>query len=530
MRVVMFLRNPCTHDVRVLKEAKSLSDCGDEVTVVAVMGRETPQSEERDGFRIVRVPVYPLHYSLLRRYREMLSGLSRWGSIRKRFQVRALRLFRRMLRLPSVLVSSSVVGGTSPSLSVLLPEDDPGTVGSSAKASAPIKGNGWRVRPEFFKPVFFAAAVVAVIVGVVVFLLVLPLWLTIGSMVSVFLCVSRLPRLFYEPLKTAFLTRPLHTYFIFLDYAARAVKVARELRPQVCHAHDLATLPVAFLVSRRVGARLIYDSHEINTEMGFHARAPWIVRWLSRRYEGYLARRSDAVITVNRSISGLLSNWYRIAPPCVVMNCPPKNGVPPRTALFHEELGLPSDTRVVLYHGNLSQQRGLEQLVRAVAFIPTSVRLVIMGTGLLREGLERLAESEKCGGRITFREPVLPGEILPYVASADLGVVLFEPVEMNNYFASPNKLFDYLMAGVPVIASDLPEIARLVDSLKVGCLVNQGDPIDIGRGVVEVLESDDYGGMRDRARRAAIDFYNWEKQAQGLLGIYAILRDQTAGR
>ena len=530
MRVVMFLRNPCTHDVRVLKEAKSLSDHGDEVTVVAVMGRDTPQSEERDGFLIVRVPINPLHYGLLRRYREMLSGLGRWGTVRKRFQVRALRLFGRVLRLPSALLGSSVVGGTSSSLSVFLPEDDPGPVGSSTKGSAPLKGNGWRMRPEFFKLVFFAAAVVSVIVGVIVFLILLPLWVTIGSMVSVFLCVSRLPRLLYEPIKTAFLTRPLHAYFIFLDYAVHAMKVARELHPQVCHAHDLATLPVAFLVSRRVGARLIYDSHEINTEMGFHARAPWIVRWLSRRYEGYLARHSDAVITVNHSISGLLSSWYRIAPPCVVMNCPPKDGIPPRTALFHRELGLTSDTRVVLYHGNLSQQRGLEQLVRAVVFMPTSVRLIIMGTGLLRERLERLAESEECGDRVTFREPVLPGEILPYVASADLGVVLFEPVEMNNYFASPNKLFDYLMAGVPIIASDLPEIARLVDSLKVGCLVDQGDPIDIGRGVVEVLDSADYGGMRDRAQRAATDLYNWEKQAQGLLGIYAILRDQTADR
>ena len=523
MRVVMFLRNPCTHDVRVLKEAKSLSDHGDEVTVVAVMGRETPQSEERDGFRIVRVPVDPLHYGLLQCYREMLSGL-------KRFQARALRLFGRMLHFPDALVRRSAVGGASPFLSAFHPEDDADRVGSSSKGSAPLRGNGWRMRPGFFKSAFLVATVVAVIVGVIVFLLVLPLWLTINPMVSAFLYFCRLPKLFYQPVKMAFLTRPLHSYFIFLDYAVNAMKVARELRPQVCHAHDLGTLPVAYLVSCRVGARLIYDSHEINTEMGFHARAPRMVKWLSRRYEGYLARRSDAAITVNRSISGLLSNWHRIAPPCVVMNCPPKDGIPPRAALFHEELGLTSDTRVVLYHGGLSQQRGLEQMVRAVAFMPASVRLVIMGTGLLREKLERLAESEACGGKVAFREPVSPREILSYVVSADLGVVLFEPVTMNNYFASPNKLFDYLMAGVPVVASDVPEIARVVGSLKVGCLVNQGDPTDIARGVVDVLNSTDYGGMRDRARRAALDHYNWEKQVQGLLGIYAILRDQTVDR
>ena len=468
MRVVMFLRNPCTHDVRVLKEAKSLADQGDEVVVIAVMGRETPESEERDGFRIVRVPIHPLHYRILRWYREMLSGFSHWSAVRQRVFAYPKRLLGRLLHFPGSSARGLFDAGISSYQPVSLPVGDSVQIDQSIRDPYPSRASGWRMRPGLFKLIFFVALAVWTTIGGIIAPALLLLWVTIGSAVSVFLYLGRLPRLVYEPIKKAFLIRPLHAYFIFLDYAARSLRMAADLHPDVCHAHDLSTLPVAYLASRRVGARLVYDSHEINTEMGFHARAPWIVRWFSRRYEGHIARRSDAVITVNPSISDLLSNWYRISPPCVVMNCPPKDGTPPRSALFHEQLTLPPDTRVVLYHGNLSGQRGLEQLVRAAASLPASIRLVFMGTGLLRENLEQLAGAEECEGKISFMEPVLPGEIPYYVASADLGVVLFEPVEMNNYFASPNKLFDYLMAGVPVIGSDLPEIARVVNSSQGG--------------------------------------------------------------
>ena len=203
------------------------------------------------------------------------------------------------------------------------------------------------------------------------------------------------------------------------------------------------------------------------------------------------------------------------------MNCPVVLEDASKDNSLREEFGLDINSRIVLYHGNLSEGRGLDKLVEAASFLSSNTYLVVMGSGPLQEGLEIAASMGTIKDKVFFKAPVLPSVLMKYVSDADLGVVFFDPVDLNNYLASPNKLFDYLMAGVPVVTSDLPEVRKVVLDNKVGVMVDEGDSVAIANGINGVLESKDYADMKLSARQVALDFYNWGHQSRGLIDGYA---------
>ncbi len=543
----MFVRNPCTHDVRVLKEARSLAHEGLQVTIIAVQRGDASDRELLGGLEIIRVPIDPLHYRYLRAYRGALSALTRLSARRRRVQARALGLLQKVLRRSMAVILGAPARAWRITRRATgagvreqpLPDDTEAVLhGASLKAiqtSLLQRGRESQVQRNATaagdrKLAFTSFRVgLATVVGIllalqaIAFVLILPLWILGGAALGLIRYVAGLPRKLYDPLRASFLIKPLHSYFVFVDYVARACRAAAEIGPDICHAHDLNTLAPAYLVSRTSGSALVYDSHELSVEMGTTSPPARIAKPYFRVYERFFIQRTDAVITVNDSIARTLASWHGIAPPCVIMNCPPLYTARRGLDLLRRDLGLEPGIRIALYHGNFFADRGLEELVVAAGDLPDDVVTVFMGDGSLEEELKRLVADEGLTDKVLFRPRVPPTEVLPYVVSADVGVVLFRPVEINNQFASPNKMFDYLMAGVPVVASDLPELSRIVNTYGVGTLVNEADPADVARGITEVLDSPHYDEMRKRARAVALERYNWEKQSQGLLAIYRAL-------
>jgi glycosyltransferase involved in cell wall biosynthesis len=302
--------------------------------------------------------------------------------------------------------------------------------------------------------------------------------------------------------------------------AEAAVEWASGRAAVAWHGHDLTGLIAAARArGGRPGGRVVYDSHELFLEAGAVARLPGPARAMVARLERRHATAADAVITVNPGIAEELARRYAIPTPAVVMNCPVVDPVAPERDLspLRVTFGL-GDRPVLLHHGGLSGGRGIEETIDALDALPPEVALVILGNGELVPRIAQLA-AERFPDRL-YHHAAVPMEELPaWVAGADAGVIAFQPTEGNNLLATPNKLFECLAVGVPVVVSDFPEMRRIVDESGVGALCDPTSPESIAAAARTVLGAD-----RDRwrvtCRAAATERYSWQRQSETLLGVY----------
>ncbi|HUG53898.1 MAG TPA: glycosyltransferase, partial [Vicinamibacteria bacterium] len=314
---------------------------------------------------------------------------------------------------------------------------------------------------------------------------------------------------------------PLSMGWTLADYWRRAVAAARAEPFDVFHAHDLVTLPAAWAARARRGGCVVYDAHELFTEL---SRLDPVSRAGFRLLEAALIGRVDRVLTVNESIAGELVRRYRVPPPLVLRNCPRTFGRRPEAgkSTLRRRAGLPAGTPVVLYQGLYMPHRGLENLVRASALF-VRARLVFMGWGPLLDELRALAVREAVTDRVIFIDPVPMDDLLEVTAGADVGVVPYRNVGLNNFYTSPNKLFEYCAAGVPVVASAFPELRKVVEGLQLGRTFDPDDPASIARAVNAVVEDPaEAARLRANAARVAGQF-TWEGEAQVLLEAYRSL-------
>ncbi len=293
------------------------------------------------------------------------------------------------------------------------------------------------------------------------------------------------------------------------------------------HAHDLTGL-IAIAPSLPAGARLVYDSHELFLEQGTALRLPGFARRLLRWYEARLVSRSTAVITVNAEIAAELQRRYRPRRIDVIHNCPSGWFPPPaQSSLLRDSTGIPSDSLVVLYHGGITANRGIEALMQAIGSERLrDVHLVLMGFGERQEEYLRASRSGPGRDRIHFADPVRPSELLTWVASADIGAMPNPGLELNDRFSTPNKLFECLAAGTPVVASDFPTMRRIVLDDPDGPLGALCDPTQIDSIVNAILsigrlDPAARSDLRARCLRATAARWNWDREADKLRGIYA---------
>ncbi len=326
--------------------------------------------------------------------------------------------------------------------------------------------------------------------------------------------------------REGFLAKLERNTLFYRDWLVLAnAAIATGRRYDVVWANDLPALLPGHRLRAACGGTLVYDAHEIFLEtlnqcvpldagglrgVIFHLLHR-IMRIAGRRAERRLARGVDRFVTVSRSLAEHFAAEYGIPEPAVMMNCPEGANAPPESTVnFREEYGWDTDDRIFLYQGIQNLGRGLPALIEAMRRADPRAKLVLLGSGPLHEELRTLVSRQNLRKRVRFRDKV-PYDDLPGVtASADFGVTLLEDLNLSTRLGAPNKLFEYLHAGLPVLVSDRAEARRVLERYDVGIAV--GPAIgEIAAGIANLLGSDRIELWSANTHEAGRE-YSWKKQ------------------
>lgn len=279
------------------------------------------------------------------------------------------------------------------------------------------------------------------------------------------------------------------------------------------HASDLYVLPALAGRAKKTDGKLVYDARERYPYVASTVGRPW-VRLFWEFLESRYIRRADSVFTVSQSIASHLAASYNIALPEVLYNVPTFKA-PVTSGLLRESLDIPASQVVVLHQGKIQKARGCILLVQAMQHVNRAT-LVFLGDGSLRQAVEAEVIQLGLQDRVRFKAAVLPDQLHAHTCSADIGVTLLEDTCLNHRYALPNKLFEYLMAGVPVMGSTLPEVGGIIEDYGVGRVVDASDPAQIGAVLQEMVDAPADRQKWAAATPAVLETFNWENASQVL--------------
>jgi len=478
--VVMFVMNDLLNDPRVQREARSAVRAGFSVTVVAMQSdRCRVRRETVDGYEVVRVR-YPR--SVFRFLVFRLLWLCRLVVLV------ASEGFKLAVGLPPGLEAPGQAAGPASRLRrfkwalmwglgillfplrvfrpLLIP------LARRAQATAPLREERWKRVLQFVWEIGFARDT---------------LWISLAMLWAV-----------------------------------------RSARATVFHGNDLPTLPVTSWAARLAGGKALYDSHELWVGMN----PAWTLfcngffRWIERRY----IRKMGAVVTVNDLIAEELRRQYQIPLPTVVMNCP--EPVVPRVVdpsySIRAKLGLSPETPIILYQGRYEPGRGLEELIESGRYLSRGV-IVLRGYGSNEADLRQRVDDLGVPGRVFMVDPVPMADLVATASEADVGVVPYTAYSPGYYYASPNKLFEYMFAGLAIAVSNLPVLEKIVRDHDLGVVFDPSDPKHIAEQLNALVGNPArLRACRENATCVARNRYNWDHEGGKLIGLYRTLADENA--
>jgi glycosyltransferase involved in cell wall biosynthesis len=303
----------------------------------------------------------------------------------------------------------------------------------------------------------------------------------------------------------------------------------------IYHALDLPALPACYVAAQLRRKPLIFESYELPLSLPLFELST-SRRWLYALLRPLLAimiPRCDKVIAVSPPIVEEMCRRYHVTNVSLIRNVPPYQIVPESDRLRHF-LGLNANIRIALYQGYLQPGRGLDIVIRAAAFLERDIVIVLMGKniGTTQEQLEALIAAEGVADRVKIIPAVPYTELLNWTASADIGLTILPPdYSPNIQMILPNKFFEYLMAGIPVLTSQLDTIVEIVKSYDVGRVVHSLEPSEVGAAINAVLaDAAALIRMRYNALHAARHTFCWEIESSELIQLYREIQSKNQRR
>ena len=467
----MFVKNSFEYDARVTKEAKTLIGAGHDVTVVALYTPEVTPLEETtaDGIHVLRVPRSSFGIPTLNRLAQRYAGSIEARHVKLTGDAYNEDTVRQLGQLSAPSTAAPGVATTDSPRVVQPPEDTPG----------PYR----RLWGSFTTPVLRSFA--------------------------------RFARWSFGLAKGLLGQQSQWVKHRAIDKRMVAIGVASNA--DVFHCHDLNTLRVGTALKQETGALLVYDSHELQTE---RSRMTDRSRTTAIKEEGGALAVVDAMIVASPSWIPWNTKLYGNLPdPTVtVINVPEPTEIDP-TLDLRTELDIGEDQFIVIYQGSIQENRGIEPGIDAVAMLD-GVTLVVIGYGYHRPALEDIVRKRGLESKVLFFGPVPNDELISYSASADVGLANIVGSSVSYETSLPNKLFEYAMAGIPVIGSDSPEIGRIIKETGIGLTCDPEDATAIAQAI-ETIRQNPAPFMA--ATGPAAERYNWDVESKVLLSLYRSL-------
>lgn len=306
-------------------------------------------------------------------------------------------------------------------------------------------------------------------------------------------------------------------YLSYFEHYKKIVKLIKGRKYDVIHCHDLNTLLQGVVLSKSFKLKLVYDSHEIFNEMaGRNNLDKKVGYWLEKR----LFSKIDHFITVNEFVEKYLVEKYNKQPnTTIIQNIPlliNTEDTPVSQNYWRDQYNLSEEDVILLYQGGIAPFRGIEDCILALKELADHYKLVILGNGRIKENLVNLVKYQSMESRVFFHDQVPSDELNWYTKQADIGLVMYKSISLNNFYSTPNKIFEYIQAQIPCVSSDHPGKAYVVKKDITGICVKE-DPKSIAAGVVEIVEN--YREYKENCRLAT-QKYTWENESRKLRELY----------
>jgi len=313
----------------------------------------------------------------------------------------------------------------------------------------------------------------------------------------------------YERLRLLFSKKA----FFYAEFNIRLLLYLLTHTYKLAIANDMDTLPAVWLAARLKNKKIVFDSHELFSEVPELQDRPKIQNFW-KKLEDKLIPLVDVGITVSSSIADYYLEKYN-KKFSVLPNYPLENIIKAGTL---SQFGIPSRRKILIYQGALNKSRGLELMIKTMHLLPDWM-LIIAGTGDLEKELKSLSQSENLNNQIVFAGQLGFESLQSITPMANIGLSLEEDAGLNYRFALPNKIFDYIKAQIPVIVSDLPEMARIVNNFHVGEILKTRTPEKLA-GLIKKVQAGNENLFYQYYLKEAARHFIWsnnQKKLQNLI-------------
>lgn len=290
-----------------------------------------------------------------------------------------------------------------------------------------------------------------------------------------------------------------------------------------CQAHDNHALQAAGVLAEASGAKLVFDSLEVSTDLAGMA-SDGVPDWLKTRrlrQDKTVIRAADEIICIGPALADWVAETYEVKKPEVIRNCSLYTDIKDNTEI-RKDLRLEDDIKLALVVGSIYRYQGIEQLIESLRMLNDRIHLVLLGP-ITQPGYEEvlhgLIAREGMESRVHFPPVQSADHVVEYASGADIGVIARQAITLNNKYCLPNKIFELVMARLPVAVGRLKNIESIVKEYDIGLVFDETDPADMALKIGELLEEENHSYYKSRVNKAAGELC-WEKESENYVRIF----------
>ena len=328
----------------------------------------------------------------------------------------------------------------------------------------------------------------------------------------------------YQIIRLLLITKPWNKHPIiqcikYIEFLLKSLLIIKRIKPDICHGHDPDGLFVGYMAKLLWGINLIYDSHELWGHTKHMTSYNRILYKIGSIIEKRIMKRANAIITVNESIASIMKKNNIKDDIFVIRNIPEVSE--PNSEYTRGYYQFPESKYIIISVGSISRGRGVEQLIRSMENVSHNIGLVLLGgEKIYKERILNMIEKYNLEDRIELIDPVSPDEVINVCRLADVGIVATENISLNDYYSLPNKIFQYIHAGLPVLCSNLPEMEKIIDDYHVGLTLDMTIDGNMSNMINSIFANKNTLKKFTQASTRASEKLSWNNEKNILLNVY----------